>query len=63
MTLEELNRAALTVRLAPEATRMPPSTEAKAGAVAATGLFCGLIVPRKTTGAEPVATNAAFPRV
>ena len=31
--------------------------------MAAAGLFCGLIVPKKTTGADCVATRAALPMV
>ena len=63
MTFWVLKNAALTARSAPASTRKAPSAEAKAGAVAAAGLFCGLIVPKKTTGADCVATRATLPIV
>ena len=61
VTFWVVKKAALTVRSAPSATRKAPSTEVNTGAVATAPV--PVIVPKKTTGAEPAETRALLPIV
>ena len=61
VTFAVLKKAALTVRLAPAATRKPPSTEVNTGAAATAPV--PVIVPKKTTGEEAAAIKVALPMV